>query len=182
MVVLRAIPHRSPDAHQGGGRVRADLDSNDPDRRLNLLLSYAGWQSESWASRLPQLLQPMGIHAWMAQSGTEASYLLKSQPVHLAVVDLALPIDDPEGADATEGGVRLLQLLARLDNPPPTIVVRRPRESRADARLLTQALRQGAFAVVDRPVQMELMLDVFRRALSRHYKNRWPGRDRPGRH
>jgi len=171
MVHLRTIQTRSPEPTQGAGRP-----AQSPNR-LNLLLSYGGWQTESWASRLPQLLQPMGIHAWMAGSGTEATYLLKSQPVHLAVVDLALPLDTPEGADATEGGVRLLHLLSRLECPPPTIVVRRPRESRADARLLNQALRQGAFAVVDRPVQLELMLDVFRRALSRHYKDRWPNQN-----
>ncbi len=178
MVQLRATLTRSPEPNQGAG-AGAPRPNHGPNNRLNLLLSYGGWRSESWANRLPQLLQPMGIHAWMAGSGTEANYLLRSQPVHLAVVDLALPLDAPEGDDTAsqmnEGGIRLLQLLSRLDCPPPTIVVRRPRESRADARLLNQALRQGAFAVVDRPVQLELMLDVFRRALTRHYKNRWPG-------
>ncbi|MCB9838943.1 MAG: hypothetical protein H6813_06350 [Phycisphaeraceae bacterium] len=169
MLQLRAIPTRSPAPDEGAG-----CNAHQPGNRLNLLLSYGGWRSESWAHRLPQLLQPMGIHAWMAGSGTEASYLLRSQRVHLAVVDLALPLDAPDTAGASEGGVRLLQLLARLECPPPTIVVRSPRESRADARLLNQALRQGAFAVVDRPVQLELMLDVFRRALTRHYQNRWP--------
>jgi CheY-like chemotaxis protein len=173
MVHRRAIPNRSPEPGAGPGP-----DAARPANRLNLLLSYGGWRDESWASRLPQLLQPMGIHAWMAASGTEATYLLRSQRVHLAVVDLALPIDAPAGAEPApthnEGGIRLLQLLARLDCPPPTIVVRSPRESRADARLLNQALRQGAFAVVDRPVQLELMLDVFRRVLTRHYQNRWP--------
>jgi len=177
MVQLRSIQIRSPEPP--GPQAGAGSAPQKSPNRLNLLLSYGGWRDESWANRLPQLLEPMGIHAWMAESGTEASYLLRSQPVHLAVVDLALPLDAPaphnEAADATEGGVRLLHLLARLETPPPTIVVRRPRESRADARLLNQALRQGAFAVVDRPVQLELMLDVFRRALSRHYMNRWPG-------
>ena len=157
-----------------------NVQPNSPGSRLNLLLSYGGWRTESWANRLPQLLEPMGIHAWMADSGTEANYLLRSQTVHLAVVDLALPLDAPDSADTTEGGVRLLQLLSRLECPPPTIVVRRPRESRADARLLNQALKQGAFAVVDRPVQLELMLEVFRRVLSRHYANRWPGCNKPG--
>ena len=46
-----------------------------------------------------------------------------------------------------------------------------------DARELTAALRAGAFAVVDRPRtarDLETLLEVLRRCVTRHYKDQWP--------
>lgn len=160
--------------------------SSDPkngrkaDCRLNLLLSYGGWQSESWADQLPRLLSPMGVEAWRVETGAEATDLIRSGPrMHLAVVDLTLPLEAAQGpldasARPAEGGTRLLHLLERLPDTPPTIVIKRATGARDDARMLTEALRRGVFAVVDRPVEMELMLEVFRRVLRRHYRDRWP--------
>lgn len=150
--------------------------------RLNLLLSYAGWQPESWADRLPRLLEPMGVRSLRASTGREASQVIRATPIHIAVVDLGLPLDAPHNANAApttadEGGPRLLELLARLDQPPPTVVVKRARTQRDDARELVAALRRGAFAVIDRPRDprdVELLLEVLRRCLTRHYRGRWP--------
>jgi hypothetical protein len=69
-------------------------------------------------------------------------------------------------------------LLKRLDAPPPTVAVKPPKTIADDRRCLNAALRCGAFAVVDRPRDagdLNLMLDVLRRALSRFYAGRWPG-------
>jgi len=106
--------------------------------------------------------------------------VIQSSPVHIAVVDLGLPLDGrPSGGAGAgpAGGVRLLELLRRLDAPPPTVVVKRPTSARDDERLIACALRAGAFAVIERPRDsrgLELMLDVLRRVLQRHYENRWP--------
>jgi len=150
--------------------------------RLNLLLSHADWRPETWAESLPRLLEPMGVRAWRVETGRAASRLIQAEPIHIAVVDLSLPLEesrDPSADSArqapAEGGQRLLQLLARQPAPPPTIVIKRPKTSRDDARELAQALRFGAFAVIDRPVDLELMLEVFRRVLRRFYRDRWPG-------
>jgi len=143
--------------------------------RLNLLLSSAGWQSDPWADRLPRMLEPMGICSRVARSADAAEKVIESEPVHIAVVDLALPLSaDP---DAEESGVRLLQLLARLATPPPTVVIKRRRTARDDARELAAALRAGAFAVMDRPSahrDLENLLEVLRRCMTRHYHDRWP--------
>lgn len=151
-------------------------------QRLNLLLSYAGWQSNPWVDRLPCLLEPLGVSSVRARSGREAAEVIRSVPIHIAVVDLGLPLDtqtqDPDGEDR-EGGPRLLEMLARLSEPPPTVVVKPPRTHRDDRRDLSAALRLGAFAVVDRPRgdgDLELMLEVLRRCLSRFYQGRWPSR------
>lgn len=167
-----------PEPHAGGE------PSPRGGARLNILVTDGGWRDESWAESLPRLLEPLGVHACRAGSGREATAILRATAIHAAIVDLTLPLTD-EGAlrhrgmtaQATteEGGARLLELLARVETTPPIVVVREPRFRRDDARDLFAALRHGVFAVVDRPVNMELMLEVFRRLLARHYHGLWPG-------
>jgi DNA-binding response OmpR family regulator len=147
--------------------------------RLNLLLSSAGWQPDTWADRLAPLLEPMGIHSFRVRTGREASSVIQGNRVHIAVVDLSLPLDACASAPSNEeGGPRLLELLQRLEQPPPTVVITRGRGHRDDSREVAAALRAGAFAVIDRPRQpgdLELMLEVLRRCLGRFYQGRWPG-------
>lgn len=170
------------------GSAHADHGSNaQTGGRLNLLLSDAGWRDESWADRLPALLKPMGVEALRARTGREATETIRTHRIHIAVVDLGLPIDLCEpgaaaggaaGSGMGEGGVRLLELLRRLENPPPTVVLRRARTQRDAAREIASALRLGAFSVVDPPTDsagIERMLEALRRVLQRHYENRWPG-------
>lgn len=143
--------------------------------RLNLLLSYAGWRDESWADRLPRMLEPMGVRSHRAASAREATRVIESTPVHIAVVDLGLPLD---AVGSEEAGPRILELLARTTLRPPTVVIKRARTARDDRRELNAALRAGAFAVIDRPHdthELERMLDVLRKILTRHYRGCWPG-------
>lgn len=146
--------------------------------RLNLLLSYAGWHPEPWVDHLPRLLEPLGVTSLRAATGRQATELIRSHRIHLAVVDLGLPLEACEpGASSEEGGPRLLELLSRLQNAPPTVAVKPPRTSAEDRRCLNAALRLGAFAVVDRPRglgDLNVMLEVLQRALSRFYRGRWP--------
>lgn len=149
--------------------------------RLNLLLSYGGWQPESWIDLLPRLLEPMGVRATRARSGREAAEYIRANPVHIAVVDLSLPLETPHADDpgelppaGEEGGERIIELLQRLDSPPPTVIVKRHRTARENARALSKALSAGAFAVLEPPVNIELALEVMRRVLMRHYAGRWP--------
>lgn len=147
--------------------------------RLNLLLSRAGWRHDDPLEQLPPLLTPLGIHSISAGSGEEAAEVIRKYTVHIAVVDLSIPMERcctaAQVTVAAEAGPRVLQLLRRLDAPPPTVVVRPPQPaSRESARSLTQALRDGAFAVLDQPVRIESMLEVLRRILRRHYADVWP--------
>src|SRR5690606_38169018 len=163
----------------GGGGREVPADSAGLGGRLNLLLSYAGWQTESWADHLPRLLEPMGVFALRASTARQASEVIRGSPIHVAVVDLGLPLDHPAGGPgAQEGGSRILELLARLNAPPPTVVVKQSRTHRDERRELAAALRAGAFAVIDRPASardVETFLEVLRRVLHRYYRNRWPG-------
>jgi len=119
----------------------------------------------------------MGVAACRARTGREATRLIQTTRIDIAVVDLSLPLDCCPSTPAEqeeEGGVRLLDLLRRLETPPPTLVVKRPRSRREDGRVMSSALSAGAFAVIERPVQIELILEAMRRVLRRHYSDRWP--------
>lgn len=148
-----------------------------PIGRLNLLLSYAGWQDTPWVDRLPMMLYPMGIQSHIAGSASAAQRVIETNPIHIAVVDLALPLGNDLGQDE-EAGPRILNLLSRLASPPPTIVIKRKKTTRDDTREMSAALKSGAFAVVDRPHaqrEIESLLEVLRKCMNRHYQNRWPG-------
>ena len=147
--------------------------------RLNLLVSYGGWRDTPAVEQLAQLLEPLGIHSFNAESGEHAADIIRTNRIHIAVVDLAIPLHrrrtSGESATGRPGGHRILQVLRRLDPSPPTVIVRPPQPaSRENVRSLNEALREGAFAVVDRPVQLETMLEVMRRVVRRHYKDHWP--------
>ena len=142
--------------------------------RLNVLVSSGDWHDETWADRLPVLLEPMRVHAIRVHSGSEASRVLRATPIHIAVVDLALPLDAADRA-GDEGGCRLLELLSRQAKPPPTVVVKRRKTLREDTREITRALSTGAFAVIERPVHLEIVLETLRRVLQRYHAGCWPG-------
>jgi CheY-like chemotaxis protein len=152
--------------------------------RLNLLLSSAHWRQEPALEQLPRLLAPMGIRTFTTTSGEEAADVVRTVRVHIAVVDLLIPMQRCGAAEGggsgqrferASAGPRVLQLLRRLDAPPPTVVVRPPQPAvRDSARILMEALREGAFAVLDQPVPLEAMLEVLRRILRRHYADAWP--------
>ncbi len=160
---------------QQGVKPSAPIPNQPGQPRLNLLLSDASRPDQSWADRLPPLLEPMGVRTMRAHSGAEATKVISMMPIHMAVVDLALPMDT---GSAEDGGLRLLELLRRSESRPPTIVIRRARSAREASRESMRALLADAFAVVDRPSHhrdVELLLEVLRRVLARHYRGQWPG-------
>ena len=129
LMVLRL---HSPDADQ------AAASGVDPSRRLNLLLTYGGWRENAFADQIPLILNRFGIRCYRAESGDEASDVIRSERVHIAVIDLSIPMhptrSQPTGTRAVPAGPRVLQLLRRLEQPPPTIVGARSRAANAHLR------------------------------------------------
>ena len=152
-----------------------DASQSSGEARLNLLLSYWEMPEGSVMDQLPRLLSPMGIHSIHATSGEGAAEVISHHRIHIAVVDLMIPLASSSSPTSRAGGARILQLLRRLNQPPPTVVIR-PRQpvARESTRGLAAALREGAFAVLDQPIQLETMLEVMRRILRRHYSDGWP--------
>jgi DNA-binding response OmpR family regulator len=149
------------------------LSQHDDGRtHLNLLLSYGGWRDDTFADLLPRLLEPQGIRCLRARNLSESDHVVRQVRIHIAVVDIGLPVDGTAGESA---GPRVLQILRRMDAPPPTVVVRPPQPSLRDqGRSLRDALHEGAFAVLERSCSLETFLDTLRRVVQRHYAGHWP--------
>jgi len=143
--------------------------------RLNLLIADGAWQEDSFARQLPPLLSPLGVRCMAARSAVDADRVVRSEPVHIAVIDLSIPIDDRAGQHEA-AGPRVIELLRRLREPPAMVVVRpktpSPREHRQG---LVDALAWGAFTVVDRPIRLEALLSVLHAVVARRFGDRWPG-------
>ncbi|MFM1935825.1 MAG: hypothetical protein RI990_784 [Planctomycetota bacterium] len=159
--------HPQPADHTAFGGPSGGASRRTP--LLNLLLTSGGWREDPWAVAVPQILGAQGVNVIQARSGLEASNVIRSVTVHIAVVDLSLPLDGSTIGNEPSG-VRVLQLLRRLDAPPPTVVVRPPQATRRESsRGLVDALLDGAFSVVDRPCHPETMLRVMQRIMDRHF-------------
>ena len=79
------------------------------------------------------------------------------------------------GAGGEAQGLWVLEVIRRLPTRPPVVVI----NSRAIApkqaqRFLNDALRLGAFSVINRPSDIEDMLAVIRRLIDRQYEGAWP--------
>jgi CheY-like chemotaxis protein len=168
--------------------------------RFNILLTedrpHTGEQH--WTDQLPRLLQPQGVEAFVASTGRDAIRLAERFAIHAAVIDMGTPLGEaldamssppsggsgavpspptPSGAaQAGPAGLWLLELFRRMPNRPPVVLLRKPAYSRGQAeRILRDALRLGAFSVMNKPVELEQLLAVFQRLVDRRYSGAWPG-------
>ena len=92
----------------------------NPGGRLNVLLSDG---DQPWAQQLPRLLEPMGVRSIRIAHADEALEVIRSEPIHAAVIDVGLPMGESLGPHAT-GGLKLLRVIQRLEPTPPAVVVR----------------------------------------------------------
>jgi len=148
--------------------------------RFNVLLTEDRPHSEGhWTSQLPRLLEPQGVAAYVAGTGREAMDLAQRMEIHAAVIDMGTPIEPADGvtfgARRAGGGMWLLELLRRLPYRPPVVMVRKPAFSQRQAqRMLNEALKLGAFSVMNKPVNVEQLLAVLSRLVERRYRGAWP--------
>lgn len=127
--------------------------------RFNLLLAN---EQEEWQQTIRQLLEPQGVQTLSAHSGREALDVIRSLPVHLAVLDAQMP---------QLGGLQVVKLMRELTKAPPAILL----ANHLTNHLLQEALGMHVFSVLSKPVDLNLLLDSIARVLRRHYEGRWPG-------
>ncbi len=179
--------HPDPDrqhglfAEQGGDR----LDSTRPaGSRFNVLLTEDRPREEShWTRQLPRLLAPQGVTAFIARTGKEAVACAERVAIHAAVIDLATPLSDADSSQPAVDPTQLwlLELFRRLPQRPPTVVLHGGFFSQRKVdRILSKALRLGAFSVLAKPVDLEQLLRVFQRMVDRRYAGAWPAPNSAG--
>ena len=147
-------------------------DPAPSDARFRVLLTEdRARPDEHWTRQLPPLLRPLGVEAEIAADSRQALDILESTPIHAAVIDLNTPAPQNDSA----GGLWLLQVIHRLPDAPPVVVVNSHSYSQKQSgRMLNQALDLGAFSVVNWPVQIDTLLSTFQRLIERAYNNHWP--------
>ena len=143
--------------------------------RLNVLLTEDRPRGDGhWSHHLPRLLEPFGVQTHVAHTGRQAIEVAERYPIHAAVVDLSTPIDTP-GIPATDpgDGLWLIELLRRLPNKPPFVVVTSPMFDQAQvSRVLHQALKAGALACLIAPQASMKCWPSFKGLLTRFMKAR----------
>lgn len=170
-------PHgTSSHAAFDGSRVPGGLGV--PGRRFNVLLTLDREHSaEHWTHQLARLLHPQGVFTQVVRTGREAAETMSRLPIHAAVVDLNTPMGD-SGDESRSGGMWVLELIRRMSDRPPVVVLRPAAFAQRQAeRTLADALRLGAFSVLNKPVGLEDVLVVFRRLVDRQYRGQWPQLD-----
>lgn len=147
-------------------------ESSDPAPRFRVLLTEdRARPDEHWTRQISPLLRPLGVHASIAADSREALDILESSPIHAAVIDLNTPAPQND----TGGGLWLMQVIQRLPDKPPVVIVNSQSYSQRQVqRMLNQALDLGAFSVINWPVQIDTLLSTFQRLLERAYNNHWP--------
>ena len=156
----------------------SDMDTQSASRFNVLLTEDRQHSAGHWTRQLPRLLKPQGVQAFVARTGREAVAMVNDLEIHAALVDLATPQDDGQTGSGTLSeaqGLWVLEVLRRLPARPPIVVVNSRAIARKEAqRFLNDALRLGAFSVVNRPSDIEDMLAVIRRLIDRQYEGAWP--------
>ncbi|MCC6680175.1 MAG: response regulator [Phycisphaeraceae bacterium] len=146
-----------------------------PAGRFNVLLTRdRDREQEHWTAQLPRLMQPLGVRAFTAYTGRQALDLVEQHTIHAALIDIATPPTPGSHGD----GLWLLQMLVRRPSRPPVVVVNHRYAMRRAERLLNEALRLGAFSVINRPQHLDTLLTVIARLVQREYQNTWPPPER----
>ncbi len=126
--------------------------------RLTVLLAN---EQEGWHQTVRGLLEPQGVQTLSARSGREALDLMETQPVHVAVLDQAMP---------QLGGLQVVRLMRERKNSPPAILL----ANQMTNHLLREALSMQVFTVLGKPVDFNVLLDALARVLRRYHESRWP--------
>jgi len=112
---------------------------------------------------LQGVFEPEGYHTLLAGDGEEALGIVRSQTVHLVLLDMHMP---------RLTGLETLRRVRQLKALLPCILL----SANLDELIVEQARLLEAFSVLSKPVTRRQITGVVRQALERTYHWRRPGR------
>lgn len=135
------------------------MENENCQNRLTVLLAD---EPDGTSVTMCRLLEPLGVQTLVARTGREALDLVRSQLVHVVVLDVQMP---------QLGGLQAIRLMREMmKTPPPAILL----ADRLSNNLLREALTMDVFSVMPKPVELNRLLDSIARVIKRHYESRWP--------
>jgi CheY-like chemotaxis protein len=122
---------------------------------VNVLASDANW---AWPSALRDIFRPRGVNLLVARSASEFVNIIEQKRIHTAIIDM-----DTESSN----GLATIKII-RLSYPlVPCLLLK----SHGNESLLEKALELDVFSVIDKPVDMDLLLAQFNRIFLKKYSS-----------
>jgi DNA-binding NtrC family response regulator len=129
--------------------MRSKLDE------VNLLASEADW---AWPNAVRDIFRPRGINLLVADSATEFVDIIKTKRIHATIVDM-----DSERSN----GLATVKII-RFDYPLlPCILL----TNAATESVLGEALQLDVFAVLDKPVDLNVLRQLLNRLFIKRYNS-----------
>ena len=121
---------------------------------VNVLASEVNW---AWPEALRYIFQPRGINLMVARSTGEFVNIIKRKRIHTTIVDM----------DSQTGGLVTIKVI-RMHYPllPCILLTSQPCEA-----ILSKALQLDVFGVIDKPVDMDVLLKLLNRLFIKKYNS-----------
>jgi len=120
---------------------------------INVLASDANW---AWPEAVRDIFQPRGVNLLVAQNVSEFVNIIERRRIHTTIVDM-----DSEKSN----GLATIKII-RMDYPLlPCILL----TSAAVEAVLSEALRLDVFGVIEKPVDMNVLLELLNRLFIKKY-------------
>jgi DNA-binding NtrC family response regulator len=122
---------------------------------VNVLASVADW---AWPEAVRNIFKPRGVNLLVAEKTSDFVSIIASTRIHTAIVDV--DSERPSGLATVK--------VIRLGYPRvPCILL----TSRTDEDILGRALQLDAFAVVGKPVNMDILRELLNRLFLKKYNS-----------
>lgn len=118
----------------------------------------------SFRETLQSVIEPLGVRTLQAENGLEALEIVRSQPVHLVLLDMHMPC---------MSGLETLRMLKQFRSVLPCILM----SARLDEMIIEQAKLARAFSILSKPLTRRQITGAVCHALERAYNWRTGERD-----
>ena len=122
---------------------------------VKVLASQANW---AWPEALRDIFRPRGVNLLVAQSTDEFINIIEHERIHTTIVDM----------DSEKSSGLVTIKIIRMDYPLlPCLLL----TSAAEKHLLGRALELDVFSVIDKPVDMDVLLEQLNRLFIKKYNS-----------